>query len=129
VANRVKIYRSEPAAGRHRRRTSTQPQEDRMARESESDRAEGPEPAPRGERSPDPLAENPDDDVLPASPRRRHVATAIALFFVAGILLFLVWFIATHTEQREEGAGFGAAVEDANGGEGRLRSRTTSSQG
>ena len=74
---------------------------------SGEERTDGPEAQPPAEPADDAgtiPGENPDSDVLPISPSRRRLAMLIALAFVALILTFLVWFIATHTEQIERGS-------------------------
>lgn len=51
--------------------------------------------------------DDPDDEVLPASPRRRQAAMAIGCLFILAMLVFLIWFIATHTETFDRPGWFG----------------------
>lgn len=51
--------------------------------------------------------DDPDDEVLPASPRRRRVAMTIGCLFVVGVLVFLIWFGASHTGTSERPGWFG----------------------
>ena len=57
--------------------------------------------------------ENPGDDVLPISPGRRRLGMYIGMLFILVILIFLVWFAATHTEQAEPGSIMGRLPPDA----------------
>lgn len=51
--------------------------------------------------------DDPDDEVLPASPRRRRAALTIGCLFVIGVLVFLIWFGVTHTSTSEGWGWFG----------------------
>lgn len=54
----------------------------------------------------DPISRT-DDAPPPISPAARFFRATIALIFIAVIVVFLVWFIATHTERTEGGSFFG----------------------
>ncbi len=50
--------------------------------------------------------DDPDDEVLPASPGRRRAAMAIGCLFVVIVLVFLIWFGVTHSETFERPGWF-----------------------
>jgi hypothetical protein len=52
--------------------------------------------------------DDPDDEVLPASPGRRRTAMTIGCLFVIVVLVFLVWFAATHSGTFEHRGWFGS---------------------
>lgn len=41
--------------------------------------------------------DDPDDEVLPASPERRRTVMTIGCLFALALVAFLIWFGATHT--------------------------------
>ena len=51
--------------------------------------------------------DNPDDEIIPASPGRRRTATTIGCLAVVLLLAVLIWFGATHTETFEGQSLFG----------------------
>ena len=51
--------------------------------------------------------DDPDDEVLPASPQRRRTAMTIGCLFVLAVLAFLIWFGATHSATFERPGWFG----------------------
>ena len=52
--------------------------------------------------------DDPDDEVLPASPGRRRTAMTIGCLFVIALLVFLIWFSASHTGTAERRGWFGS---------------------
>lgn len=52
--------------------------------------------------------DDPDDEVLPASPRRRRAAAMIGCLFALFLMLVLVWFAATHTQTLDSPGWFGS---------------------
>lgn len=52
--------------------------------------------------------DDPDDEMLPASPRRRRAAMTIGCLFALALLAFLVWFAATHTGTMDAPGWFGS---------------------
>lgn len=52
--------------------------------------------------------DDPDDEVLPASPGRRRTAMTVGCLFVIAVLAFLIWFVATHTQTFERPGWFGS---------------------
>ncbi|HEX6924901.1 MAG TPA: hypothetical protein VF167_05705 [Longimicrobiaceae bacterium] len=51
--------------------------------------------------------DDPDDEVLPASPARRRAKLAIGCLIVLGVLVFLIWFAVTHTGTADRPGRFG----------------------
>lgn len=51
--------------------------------------------------------DDPDDEVLPASPRRRRTAMTIGCLLVVVLVAALLWFGATHTATFEDRGMFG----------------------
>jgi hypothetical protein len=43
------------------------------------------------------VLDDPDDEVLPASPRARRAATTFGCVTIVILLALLAWFVATHT--------------------------------
>ena len=52
--------------------------------------------------------DDPDDEVLPASPTRRRAAMSIGCLLAIALLVFLVWFAATHTGTSDRPGMFGS---------------------
>lgn len=52
--------------------------------------------------------DDPDDEVLPASPERRRVAMTIGCLVVVAVVAFLIWFAATHSGTFDRPGWFGA---------------------
>lgn len=52
--------------------------------------------------------DNPDDEILPASPGRRRSAMVVGCLFALLLLAVLVWFVATHTETMDNPGWFGS---------------------
>lgn len=52
--------------------------------------------------------DDPDDEVLPASPAHRRVAMTIGCLFVIVVVAFLIWFGVTHSETFERRGWFGS---------------------
>ena len=57
---------------------------------------------------PDTRIDDPDDEVIPASPRRRRIATAIGCLFVLVLLAVLIWFGASNLATFERTGAFGS---------------------
>ena len=51
--------------------------------------------------------DDPDDEVLPASPERRRAAAIVGCLTLLLMLGGLVWFVATHTDTFESQGLFG----------------------
>lgn len=51
--------------------------------------------------------DDPDDEVLPASPRRRRASMMIGCLFAIVLIAVLIWFGATHTGTGEQPGWFG----------------------
>lgn len=51
--------------------------------------------------------DDPDDEILPASPRRRKIHALVGCLTLLILIAFLVWFVATNTETMENGNLFG----------------------
>lgn len=52
--------------------------------------------------------DDPDDEVLPASPARRRRAAFVGCFTLLFLLGALTWFVATHTQTFENPGLFGS---------------------
>ena len=52
--------------------------------------------------------DDPDDEVLPASPKRRQAAMTIGCLFALALLAFLIWFGVTHTGTADSPGWFGS---------------------